>query len=217
MELIGHPEKYLGQVVTLEIVEPLNGPATLQAMATLEYPKYEIELPNARGRAELSLVTPAFQLQDPNRYKKKFDKVVESPLRATGEFLQDAEMTTALRRPVYVVRLNSWEPLAKAAPVKISSLAELESDPSKWDRQRVVYEGVYENRFEASSLDGKIWLSFGRGVQVSNPPAEAPHGPVKNRVRATGLLFAKPGQTYGHLGGYSFELIADKVEYLNPL
>ena len=35
-----------------------------------------------------------------------------------------------------------------------------------------------------------------------------------NHVRVTGILFSKPGASYGHLGGYRYELVASKVEYL---
>jgi hypothetical protein len=35
-----------------------------------------------------------------------------------------------------------------------------------------------------------------------------------HRVRVTGYLFTKPGAAYGHLGGYAYELVADKIEFL---
>jgi hypothetical protein len=125
-------------------------------------------------------------------------------------------MTKSLHRPFYVIRVATWEPIAREAPTAVHSLAELKANPAQWDRRRIVYEGIYENRFEVSALDKEIWLGFERNAELIGKPSEPNNGSRINRVRVTGLLFAKPGALYGHLGGYSFELVASKVEFLGP-
>ena len=67
-------------------------------LARLEYGQVEIRIPEGlNGR--LSLVPQAFRMNDPNRYRQKFDRVIESPVRVRGEFLSDDEMSKAQRRP----------------------------------------------------------------------------------------------------------------------
>ena len=67
--------------------------------------------------------------------------------------------------------------------------------------------------FEISALDRDIWLEIAPGAAVEGRPAGR-SGISSNHVRVTGILFAKPGASYGHLGGYRFELLASKIEYL---
>jgi hypothetical protein len=80
----------------------------------------------------------------------------------------------------------------------------------------VIYEGVYDNRFEVSALDNEIWLSFAGNVEVIGKPSNPLSHQKTDRVRVTGILFSKPGSNFGHLGSYRFELLASKVEYLGP-
>ncbi len=213
-DLIAAPNNYLNRTVEVEIIDPLSGPPTPEALARAEYGKVAVEMPDARF-VDLSLVPPAFRLEDPNRYKKKFDRVIQGPIRVKGEFLSDEEISKSLHRPVFLIRVASWEPLAPEAPVTVRSLSEIKADPARWDHKRIVYEGVYENRFEVSALDKEIWLSFGRNVELLGKPA-GPEGMGvrRDKVRVTGVLYSKPGLHFGHLGGYPYEIVASKVEYL---
>jgi hypothetical protein len=103
--------------------------------------------------------------------------------------------------------------LRPSDPTTLSSLAELKADPGRWDRKPVVYEGLYEMRFEVSTLDREIWVGFKPQTEVLNePPNRNSFG--AHRVRVTGILFAEPGAHYGHLGGYKYEILASKIEYL---
>jgi hypothetical protein len=170
-------------------------------------------IPDAVG-AKLSLVPATFRLEDPNRYKHKFDRVLQSPLRVKGELLSDEDLAQQSHRPAYVLRVASMEPLNLPPAIKVQSLAELKSDRARWDRKQITYEGAYENRFEVSALDREIWLSFQGNTNFVGKPSESSAGKKVDRVRVTGILFSKPGSTYGHLGGYPFELFASKVEYL---
>ena len=95
------------------------------------------------------------------------------------------------------------------SPRVVSGLDELDANPSKWDRQRIVYEGSYVYGFETSALDKVIWLGFRpstTGVRSTAPPPN-------QKVRVTGYPFARPGDGYGHLGAYRYLLVADAIEY----
>lgn len=211
-DLITSPETYLGKSVDLLIVEPLYGAASEAALKSVEYGQMEVMIPDAVG-ANLNLVPAAFKPEDPNRFHNKFDRVLQSPVRVKGDFLKDAEMTESMHRPYYVIRVTSWEPAALEAPMVVKSLAEIKSDPSKWDRKRIVYEGIYENRFEVSAIDKEIWLDFQANTKIVGPQPQPGSGQT-SRVRVTGFLFAKPDARYGHLGGYKFEILASKLEFL---
>lgn len=208
-ELLASPDQYLGKSVEVRIVEPLYGPSTEAALKSVEYGQMEVMMPDVSGKT-LDLVPSAFKPEDPNRFKKKFDRVIASPLTVKGDILKDAEMTESMNRPYYVIRVASWEPLNLGEPTAVKSLDQIKADPAKWDRKPVVYEGTYESRFEVSALDRDIWLQFQPNTQITNRPndKEAAH-----KVRVTGILFSKPGSRYGHLSGYSFEILASKLEF----
>jgi len=212
-DLLKNPKDYLNRSVEIEIIEPLTGPPTPQHLATAEYGQVRIEMPDAIG-TELSLVPAAFRVEDPNRYHQKFDRVIQAPIRVKGEFLSDDDLAKNLHRPVYVLRVASWEAIAREPAVALHSIAEVKANPEKWDRKRVVYEGVFETRFEVAALDKEIWLGFEGNTEVVGKPVEISPGRRVNRVRVTGTIYSNPSVRYGHLGGYAFELMASKVEYL---
>ncbi len=145
-ELIENANTYLNQPVNLEILEPLYGPSKPEDLVRAEYGQVEVRVPEGMS-GTLSLVPAAFKVTDPNRYRNKFDRVIESPGSVKGELLSEDEM---------------W----------------LDTAPNT-----------------------KIIKSGSVGSQA-------------NRVRVTGILFARPGAHYGHLGGYRFQLTASKIEYL---
>ena len=208
-ELIANANTYLNQTVDIEILEPLYGPFNAEALVKAQYGQVEVRIPEGMS-GTLSLVPAAFKATDPNRYRNKFDRVIESPVRVKGELLSDEEMSKATRRPVYVVRVLSMEPIVLGPPHKIASLNDLKSDPAQWDRKQIVYEGIYQTGFEVSALD-EIWLETAPNTQIIK---QGSVGSKANRVRVTGILFARPGAHYGHLGGYKFQLTASKIEYL---
>jgi len=214
-ELLSEANKYLNQSVEVEILEPLYGPANAEQLARVEYGQVEVRIPEAQS-GRLSLVPQAFKASDPNRYRQKFDHVIESPVKVRGEFLKDEEMSNAEHRGIFVLRVMSIEPVALGQPEKIGSLKEIESDPTRWDRKLVSYEGVYQSGFEVSSLDGEIWLETAPKATIIKPPDATP-GARSNKVRVTGILFSKSGAHYGHLGGSRFQLVATKIEYLGSV
>ena len=209
-ELIENANSYLNQTIDLEILEPLYGPSKPEDLARAEYGQVEVRIPEGMS-GTISLVPAAFKPTDPNRYRNKFDRVIESPVRVKGELLSDDEMTKSTHRPFYVVRVSSVEPLELGTPHRIASLDVIKSDPAQWDRKQIVYEGIYQTGFEVSALDG-IWLETGPNTKIIKSGSV---GSQANRVRATGILFARPGAHYGHLGGYKFQLTASKIEYLD--
>jgi len=215
-DLLESPNSYLNREVEIEIVEPLSGPSTPAALAAVEYGQVRIDIPDGLGTS-LALVPAAFKPEDPKRYQNKFDRVISGPIRVRGEFLSDDDLGKQLHRRAYVIRAASIEALTPEPPVRVASLAELKSNPARWDRKNIVYEGLYKSGFEVSALDGDIWLSTRRETTViGKPPPTASAINQTQRVRVTGILFAKPGTHYGHLGGYGFELLASKLEYLGP-
>jgi hypothetical protein len=208
-ELIENANTYLNQTVDVEILEPLYGPSKPEDLVKAQYGAVEVRFPEGL-LGILSLVPASFKATDPNRFRNKFDRVIESPVRVRGEFLSDDEMTKSTRRPYYVIRVSSMEPVAIGPPVSVPSLNAIKSDPAQWDRKQIVYEGIYKTGFEVSAVDD-IWLETSPGTKIISP---ATLGPKANRVRVTGILFARPGAHYGHLGGYKFQLTASKIEYL---
>jgi hypothetical protein len=118
-------------------------------------------------------------------------------------------MSKATHSPVYVVRVLSMEPLVMGPPQKV-----IKADLARWDRKQIEYEGTFQTGFEVSSLDGDIWLETAPNTKISKPGTVGTHA---NRVRVTGILFARPGAHYGHLGGYKFQLTASKIEYLEAV
>ena len=209
-ELIDNASTYLNQTIDLEILEPLYGPSKPEDLVRAEYGQVEVRIPEGMS-GTLSLVPAAFKPTDPNRYRNKFDRVLESPIRVKGELLSDDEMSKATHRPFYVVRVLSVEPVEMGPPHRIASLNVIKADPAQWDRKQILYEGVYRTGFEVSALDDEIWLETGPNTKIIK---QGSVGSQANRVRVTGILFARPGAHYGHLGGYRFQLTASKVEYV---
>lgn len=208
-ELIENADRYLNQTVELEILEPLYGPSRPEDLARSEYGQVEVRIPEGMS-GTLSLVPAAFKATDPNRYRNKFDQVIESPVSVKGELLSDDEMSKATHRPYYVVRVLSMKPIVMGPPHRVASLDVIKTDPAQWDRKQILYEGIYQTGFEVSVLD-EMWLDTAPGTEIIKSGTV---GSQANRVRVTGILFARAGAHYGHLGGYRFQLTASKIEYL---
>ena len=208
-ELIENANSYLNQTVELEIVEPLYGPSKPEDLVRAEYGQVEVRMPEGMN-GTLSLVPAAFRSTDPNRYRNKFDRVIESPVRVKAELLNDDDMSKATHRPSYVLRVLSMEPIVMGPAQRITSLDVIKTDPAQWDRKQIEYEGIYRTRFEVSALD-EMWLDSGPNTKIIKAENV---GSQANRVRVTGILFARPGAHYGHLGAYKYQLTASKIEYL---
>ena len=215
LELLDRAGIYVGREIDLEVVEPLGQATTPEALAASTYGSVEIQIPEAPG-AQLKLVPAAWNPGDPKRFEHKFDRVLPSPLRVHGVLFSDDEMAKDMRRPYWVIRVVRVEPLDLGTPERVPSLAAITADPTRWDRRLVTYEGDYRYAFEVMALDGKIWLEGGPGVTVVGKPVTRNKPLGTDHVRATGVLYAHPGARYGHLGGYPFELVASKLEYLGP-
>jgi hypothetical protein len=211
-ELVENANRYLNQTVDLELVEPLYGPSRPEDLARVEYGQVEVRIPEGMN-GTLLLVPAAFKVADPNRYRNKFDRVIQSPVRVKGELLSDSEMSKNMRRSFYVVRVLSMEPIVMGPPHKIASLDVIKNDPAQWDRKQILYEGIYQTEFEVSALD-EMWLDMRPDTKIVKPGNVGSHA---NRVRVTGILFARPGARYGHLGGYKYQLTASQIEYLDAV
>ena len=207
-DLVESAESHFGRTVVVDIVESLSGPSSPEALARLEYGQVRVNVPDARG-GELSLVPEGFRLADPDRYKRKFDRVLASPVRVRGELLEDVELSRPGRRAL-VLRVLAIEPLALPPPIRVGSVEEILADRKRFDRSVVEIEGDYESRFEISRLSGKIWLSTYPDAEIVRPPANRQG---RHRVRAVGVLFAREGAHYGHLGAYPLLLVAQRIEY----
>lgn len=201
------PERHVGRMVDVVIVEPLRGPQTAAALASAPYGYVSVDVPDG-GPRNVLLVPSTFALRDPDRYKRKFDSPLRSPLRVRGEWMVDKENGP---RETWVIRVASCEAVEPPAPRVVKGLSEIDADPARWDRQRIVYEGTYAQAFEISALDRSIWLGFQASTSVVRPPAQRAG---THKVRVTGYLYAKRGGAYGHLGGYRCMLFADTIEYL---
>lgn len=208
-DLLQHADSYLNHVVEVDIVEPLFGPSTPDALAKTEYGQIVVGTPSY---SNLALVPSPFELSDPNRYHHKFDRVIESPIRVRGELLEDTEISASEHRVAYVFRVVSLEPISLGPAEVLHSTLEIDAEPARWSRKRVVYEGTYESRFEVSALDRVIWLGLAPHAEISKRATSGDSG-SSHRVRATGFLFT--GGFYGHLGKYRYELVASKLEYLD--
>ena len=75
-ELIENADTYLNQTVDVEILEPLYGPSRPEDLVRAEYGQVEVRIPEGMS-GTLSLVPAAFKETDPNRYRNKFDRVIE--------------------------------------------------------------------------------------------------------------------------------------------
>ena len=87
-ELIENANAYLNHTVDIEILEPLAGPRKPDELVRSEYGQVEVRMPEGMS-GTLSLVPAAFKATDPNRYRNKFDRVIESPVRVKGQMLSD--------------------------------------------------------------------------------------------------------------------------------
>jgi hypothetical protein len=207
-ELIEHPDRWLGTDVYVEIVESLEGPATMEQLARAEYGQVRVRVPEAPATS-LSLVPAEFRLDDPDRYRKRFDRVLRSPLLVHADLLEDPELRRGARRSL-VLRVRSIETLPQPEPVRVSGIAELLADPRRFDRSVIEIEGMHVSRFEVSALDSKIWLERAPDARVVGT---ATAGWGARRVRVIGTLFSKPDAHYGHLGSYPLLLVAREIEY----
>jgi hypothetical protein len=213
-ELLEQARSWVGKLVTVDIVEPLQGPSTPELLAKVEYGTVRVSIPESPGR-DLALVPAEFRLADADRYKRRFDRVLTSPLRVQGEFLADPGSGTA-----FVLRVLSLEPLPEAPPIRVASVAEILADPARFDRKLIEIEGMHHSGFEISALESKIWLSRAPNAGVvrkaaangDEKPAGQPSGWGTRRVRVVGTLFSRPGAHYGHLGGYPLLLVAREIE-----
>jgi hypothetical protein len=203
-DLVETPAQFVNHTVEVEIVERLNGVGgDAHAQACVALPE--------SAPCVLSLVPPTFAADAPDRYARKFDTPLRPPVRVRGELLRDDGLTKVW--PGYVIRVISAEPLPVEAPTRIASVAELLAHGERWNRHRIEVEGTWLHGFEVSTLDSPLlWLSVPRDAEVLNTPKKL--SARGNRVRVTGLVFARPGRGYGHMGAATALLVASKLEYL---
>lgn len=111
-----------------------------------------------------------------------------------------------------MIRVLSMEPIVMGPPHRITSLDVIKADLARWDRKQIIYEGIYRTGFETSAVD-EMWLEYRVNTEIilSSDVGQ------ENRVRVTGILFARPGARYGHLGLFRFQLTASKIEYLGVI
>jgi hypothetical protein len=210
IDLLDAPKRFVNQPLDVEIVEPISG------YADPSYGQLCVEIPEA-GSCALALVTAAFKPNDPDRYKHRFDLKITAPVRVRGELLSDDDLTRQTHQPAYVIRVSSVEAIPPQPPERVASVTELLEHREHFDRRNIVIEGIWETGFEKSTFDEQVWLGSERGTEIVGVSSSATgRGIAQNRVRVTGLLFARPNARYGHLGSAKMELRASKIEYLGP-
>jgi hypothetical protein len=207
-DLLSAPDAYLGREVVVDLVEDLEGPRTPEALATVQYGAVDVRTP---GFGSLSLVPEPFEMSNPSRYLTKFDHVVVGPVEVRGTFERDDD--PQLHKP-YVLVVRSMRPLDLGAPVPAPPIAEVLAHRADWDGKYVVYEGIFRSSFELASIDGKLWL----GGTATTERVGEPNPPVKEvsttKVRVTGIIYAREGHRYGHMGVGQAEIVAYKIAYL---
>jgi hypothetical protein len=202
-DLLAQPARFVGRRVRVDIVEPLEGgPEAPEQIASSEFGYYRVAVPDSGG-GRLSLVAPAFRLQDAARYHAKFDRVLAPPLRVEGDFLDDTDNASSPDADhAYVLRVTRAEPLDLGAPVRITSVEALGTE-GRYDRALVEIAGDVRRGFEVSAIEGKIWVSSAayRDHALGRPSSPGSH---------VGILYARKGARFGHLGAYSYELIVPR-------
>jgi hypothetical protein len=210
VDLAGEIDRKVGEPVDVLIVETIIGPRTQEQLDRLVYGQLEIRAYDL-GAFDLALVPSAWRAGDPNRYKNKFDRVIEGPVRVRGQLLEDKEMSRP-KHPHYVIRVDQVE----AAPADPPSHAASPADLPRLDRRVVSYEGTYTTGFEVSTLDDSIWVTFGPGAkELGKSGGVVEKGRTRDRVRVTGVVYSRPGHRYGHLGGAEHEIVVSRLEYLD--
>jgi hypothetical protein len=192
-DILDHPDRFLGHLVDLDIVEPLEGPQTEAARSSAEYGFYRVRIPDAVG-TEVSLVPAGYTPRDERRYRLTFDTVLQAPLHVRGDVLLDPTLTPK----AYVVRVVASRALDLGPPVRVGDVSTLVDD--RYDRKLVEVEGEARSAFEVAAIGQNVWVSGGTYRPGTFPPPSSANGHV-------GILFAKKGAMYGHLGGYKYELV----------
>jgi hypothetical protein len=215
-DLLDHPSRYLGHEVRVTIVESLIGPATDEALASVEYGAIKVWIPD-NAKNDLKLVPSSFVMSSPDRYRTRFDSVIKGPLRVRGRFLSDAALAKDLGHPAYVLLVSSMSGIEISDPTVLPSLSEIAK--GGWDRKLIVYEGVLTLGFESSLIDKAMWFTPDPDITTVGSPPPVVKGLAVGRVRVTGYLLAKPTGPafYGHMGMGRSELLASKIEYLDPV
>ena len=151
-------------------------------------------------------------MKSSDRYRLKFDAIIESPVIVRAVFEKDSALMKDTGRSAYVLRVLSKRATKPETPIVLSGQAEITR--GGWDRRLIVYEGILTWGFEESRIDTTMWLTRARNVVEVGLIGSAQKGNTKEHVRVTGYLFARPGSTYGHMGSSRSELLATKIEHL---
>ena len=210
-DLFDNPQRYVGHEIEVTIVEQLIGPSNAEELAAVKYGALQVSVPEHIGWG-LALVPQNFSMKSSDRYRLKFDAIIESPVIVRAVFEKDSALTKDTGRPVYLLRVLSTWATRPETPIVLPGLAEIAK--GGWDRRLIVYEGVFTWGFEVSTIDATMWLTRARNVVEVGLIGSAQKGNTKEHVRVTGYLFARPGSIYGHMGSGRSELLATKIEHL---
>lgn len=180
----------------------------------------------------LDLVSPPFTPDDPNRYARVAPLYRgEQRVSVKGKFIIDLMKTPT--RPIEndVIVVDQLDILPFPAPEKEVITKETfsrmiaDGTIASLNRKRIIYEGEFGSGFEVALLDKLIWVNFiesegGNAVSAfeqfmrTHSTMRQEDGQIKSQIRATGVLYATPGQRYGHLGRTQYQLMVDTVEFL---
>jgi hypothetical protein len=217
---------------SIEIIDYLDtGPLPLPD-GTKKYSEYiKILSPDyVRG---LDLVYPPFTTDDPNRYARVAPLYRgEQRVSIKGKFVIDLMKT--LTRPIEndVIVVDNFDILPFPAPEKevitkeVFSRMIADGTIASLNRKRIIYEGEFGSGFEVALLDKLIWVNFiesegGNAVSAfeqfmrTHSTTKQEDGQIKSRIQATGILYATPGQRYGHLGRAAYQMMVDTVVFLD--
>ncbi|MFZ1654763.1 MAG: hypothetical protein WBO92_00080 [Candidatus Moraniibacteriota bacterium] len=218
----GHPIEIIDYMDTGPLPSP-NGTKKYTEYIKILSPDY------VRG---LDLVYPPFTTDDPARYARVAPLYRgEQRVSIKGKFVIDLMKTPT--RPIEndVIVVDHFDILPFPEPEKGVITKEIFSQMiedgsiASLNRKRITYEGEYGSGFEVSLLDKLIWVNFietemGNAVDElerfmrTHSEMKKEDGQMKSKVRVTGVLYATPGQRYGHLGRTLYQMMVDTVVFL---
>ena len=137
------------------------------------------------------------------------DPKLRPPLRVTGVL---GKIDGGLR-----LRVARVEPLAFPKPVHLAHARDLVDDPRRWAGRYVEIEDDYSFGFEASLLDGGVWLdAYPDATTICPLVMHGAPGAAMTTLRVRVVGFAHTAGHYGHLNMASAEVVATRVAYLDP-
>lgn len=199
-------QRPLGKRITMELIENLYGSGQSSLPSAGEVHVEVIDV-----GAERFLLRPGITAAE-----RAAGAVSELPSEIATPSLVTGVVAAGTSHPdwTYLV-VHAIKPIPLPEPKQLASVAALLADRARYARAYVEVVDDYVVGFEVSSLGGHVWLEGHRNVEVRCPPSK-PAGErryEKARIRARGYAYTEGH--YGHLGGSSALIVADRITYLD--